>query len=266
MAKAARILGLLGSVCALAGVGGCGDRAGDPVVPFEATARTSNQNPGGGPFDGGVETLSIPGGPCTPCVEAGECGGHDDLCVQNAQTRDRFCAIECDDRQGCPNGYRCVGVQDSNLSQCVPETDDCSHVLTAIVPPLEVMRAEAMARLNHLRSEFFLPPFAETDCLDRLAQESAIELAQTGNVRGKFENECEQIQPEPCECGWGAQAERRTIELGLTWAEAVDRLMDRGMDPDDPLSLYVSWPEHVNVGFGIVLSGDAAWTAVSFGR
>ena len=85
---------------------------------------------------------------------------------------------------------------------------------------------------------------------------------------GKFESECEPLDPSQCECRWSAQSERNVVEFALTWEEALEEsILDRALrDPDDSFVRHLTSAAHVRVGFGILLSGDEAWTAISFGR
>jgi hypothetical protein len=247
----------------------CGDRAGDPVVAMDPLSEPSRGDPDAAdPADAGQLEVE-PAGLCAAC-DSNEACGAGNLCVytlNDAGTKTWFCGRDCSSR-GCPNGYRCVGVGRNSNPQCVPETGTCDHVVSNLAPALEVMRAEALLQLNQLRAEYSLPELEADDCLHAIAQDSAVKLRSTRDVLGKFESECEPLDPSECECGWSAESERNVVEFGLTWQEAIDEsILDRALrDPDDSLVRHLKSPAHVRVGFGIVLGGDEAWTAVSFGR
>lgn len=234
----------------------CGDRAGDPVV---ALAPLSPPEDGDG---GSTPEPALPRGLCSQCDSHDECGDDRDLCIDIGRVN--VCGRNCK-QSGCPRGYQCVFVTRDD-AQCVPESHDCSHVVSHESPSLDTMRATALAELNHLRAELQLAPFVLDDCLNEQAWQSATQLARTGDLLGKFEDDCEQFQPAPCTCGWRAQSEISVTKYSLTWEYAIDRSIDdRWHDGNESFVRNVSEPEHTRIGFGILLSGDEAWTAISFG-
>jgi len=255
-------LGLLGPAC--------GDRAGDPVVALGPISEPPSGHPdSGSPGAAGAGPSLDPGGLCAGCDSSDDCG-EGDLCLHppnGAAGETWFCGRHCFDDHDCPDGYHCMDVDHSDR-QCIPENTDCRQVVSDLAEPLDVMRVEALLQLNELRAQAGLPEFTSSDCLHGLAQQSAEEYRRTNNALGVFERECEGLSPDRCECHWSAQAERNVVEFALTWQEAVEEsILDRAFrDPDGAFVRHVTNPAHVNVGFGIVLSGDEAWTAISFGR
>lgn len=256
-----RMLGKLAPIALLWGSGlalaACGDRAGDPVVALQPLP---SMNDAGAPLESG------PGGLCAPCQNSEDCGGGRDRCLELGHSHEGSCGRHCDQQGDCPQGYECVSLGRDEPAQCIPERNECDHVVSHVSPDLATMRAVALEELNHVRAEILLPPLQPDACLDMVAQESAIELARTNDVLGKFERECEPFEPAGCPCGWRAENELNVVEYSLTWQEAIENsINDRWRNSNESFVRNISAPVHTRVGFGIVLSGDEAWTAISYG-
>jgi hypothetical protein len=93
---------------------------------------------------------------------------------------------------------------------------------------------------------------------DELAQESAIDYAETDEPLGTYVDQCDPIWPN-CECNWNAQAEVQVARYGLDWLEAIEH----GLSESRFARAYLEF-EVTHVGIGFWISGDEAWIALSF--
>jgi hypothetical protein len=74
-----------------------------------------------------------PGGLCSPCTDAAQCGGEGDACVAlNAETQ--ICTRACSDTSPCPSGYTCFAVDTRVGNQCVPSGFQCGGCLNGGCP------------------------------------------------------------------------------------------------------------------------------------
>lgn len=269
---------------------GCGERAGDPVVTLPATASPSSGaagSPGAGlttgaaaggapgyvaPGSGGVggeldgsagESSPTRGvtGLCGACRESKDCGDRDDLCLLREGVR--FCGRDCEEGNGCPDGYACSDILNTSIHQCVPTASSCAEP-RAPAPSLDVLREYLLARINAERFARARAALKLSDCLNGLAQDSALELASTGQALAKYTRECEPLWPA-CECGWTAQAETTLAGWGLDWESAIDRALGSyRAQADDPFVDSFLEFQVTQIGIGFWLSGDEAWIALSF--
>ncbi len=294
--RAVRAILVLQPTClGLALLGSCGERGGDPIVALPSVQTTAGRNgtAGAGATTGGISVLAAGGfggddgsgvggaagdapvagqggsppaslgfvGLCGHCHGPVDCGDGNDLCLVN--TGPTFCGRDCDESGGCPEGYFCSEILDSNLLQCVPAGDACP-VSRLATPSLSVVRDSLLARINEEREARGLAALSLSSCLNSLAQDSALEFARGAQPAAKFERECAPIWPA-CDCDWSAQAELGVARWGLDWRSAVDAAMGIDADQADPrfvdafLSLGI-----VQVGIGFWMSGDEAWWGLSF--
>lgn len=263
---AARLL--LGGCLPLA----CGERAGDAVVALPSAEDPGAGGEAGSPNDAGVAAAggmggtragdgptAGPSGLCAPCASSSECGDANDACIVHDGAR--FCGRDCEDQRDCPEGYACVELSNSQLWQCVPN-DSCRAPEAA--PGLSDVRRHVLTRINGERFEQSLAPLEASDCLDQLAQLSAVEFARTDEPLGKYVKECDPIWPN-CACGWWAEAEVTVARYGLDWQTAVDAALSASRDGGTNrfAQAYLSSAVR-DVGVGFWLSGDEAWIALSF--
>lgn len=263
-------IGALGAVLLLA----CGERAGDPIVALRSSPTEGNggagPDSGGAPDGGGSEGGHSPGdapdtrpgplGLCSPCSGQGDvCGDSNDVCVLH--DNQSFCGRDCDERGGCPDGYACVDLANSYLWQCVPQ-DSCP-ASNATAPALADARQELLSRINAQRALHDRAPLAAAPCLDRVAQQSALDFAYTDERWGKFLSECDPIWPN-CECGWNAEAEITISRFDLDWTSVVERAMNPDQDSQSArfAEAFLA-SEFTDVGIGVWLAGDEAWLALS---
>lgn len=268
MVRRSSALASLGCLAVLA----CGARYGDPIVGIEATAGqagsdaggeggtssdsggsgATSQPPGG---DTGAGSPPAPTGLCGACSTSATCGDANDACIRHEG--ENFCGRDCDEGVGCPDGYVCVQLDNSRLLQCVPSSG-CPAPAPA-PPSLQDIRDYLLSRINAERLARDRPALFPSSCLDALAQDSALDYAQSDEPLGKFVKECDPIWPD-CDCGWGAQAEVTVAAYGLDWAGAIERAL--GSD-DRFINSFLDFNVG-NVGVGFWISGDEAWIALSF--
>ncbi|HEY6079780.1 MAG TPA: hypothetical protein VIW29_13285 [Polyangiaceae bacterium] len=234
----------------------CGERAGDPVVALteEAGAEPDTSSAGAG-VDGSHHEADGPTGLCGRCSSSDDCGDANDACVRHDGSS--FCARDCEEGFGCPQGYACRELDNSRLHQCVPERECQSQ--SSVAPDLDDARANVLAHINTLRSAHDQAPLEASPCLDRLAQESALAYARTDEPLGKYVKECDPVWPN-CSCGWTAQAEVAVAYYGLDWLSAIDAALG-----EEQLRGSISELDFQLVGVGFWISGDEAWIALSFG-
>lgn len=246
----------------------CGERAGDPIVgtrPSADAARGPGAEGGasgaevggasGAPSEGGEGNIGPgPAGLCSPCGSSTACGDPDDACIRHREAT--FCGRDCDEGDGCPDGYVCVNLDNTRLQQCVPLTGCPGPVTPA--PSLEEVRQILLARINTERLARDRDLLTASECLNDLAQASAVAYADSDEPLAKYIDECDPIWPS-CSCGWTAEAEVAVAEYGLDWSQAIERaLADTGFT-----SSYLNF-DFAAVGVGFWLSGDEAWIALSF--
>jgi hypothetical protein len=245
----------------------CGERAGDPVIALPSSSPPRGDGGAGGESPGALGGASGagnpgpgPGGLCAPCQGSDECGDANDACIRHGA--ERFCGRDCDEQRGCPDGYACVQLTDSQLLQCVPVGSCVSP--TEPAPALADLRAYVLARINAERTARDRVPLEGSSCLNELAQDSALAYARTDEPLGKYVKECDPIWPS-CACGWTAEAEVSIARYDLDWQTAVERALDSTRDPasDRVVNAYLS-SAMTHVGIGFWLSGDEAWIALSF--
>jgi hypothetical protein len=261
--------------CAVAFALGCGERSGDPIVELpddqnDAGATSAgaagadgrppdDQTPSNGGGSAGDGAERGPTGLCGDCGSSDECGDANDACLRHDD--ERFCGRDCDDQRGCPDGYACVELDNSQLWQCVPQ-NGCP-VPTVPVPALVDIRQDLLARINAERVAHDRPPLVASPCLDELAQGSALAFARTDVPLGKFAKECHPIWPN-CACGWSAEAELTVARYGLDWTTAVEHAIAVTRDgQNERFTEGVLSFERTDVGIGFWLSGDEAWIALS---
>ena len=253
---------------------GCGERAGDPVVlarqqpavggEAAGTPASASAGEGDGKGQGGAgaePSVGVgPTGLCGNCTSSDECGDANDACIRHDGAH--FCGRDCDDQRGCPDGYSCVELANSQLWQCVP-LNGCSTSVGG-VPELAELRAYLLARINTERLARDHSPLQASTCLDELAQGSALSFARTDEPLGKYVKECDPIWPN-CACGWNAEAELTIARYGLDWTTAVERALDTSRTPQNDRFLQAALDyDASDVGIGFWLSGDEAWIALSF--
>jgi hypothetical protein len=263
---------------------GCGERSGDPIVLLSRDQNEAGGTSGGSagganmagdnlaPGDGaggdsaggdgaGGDSAGArgPTGLCGDCTSSDECGDANDACLRHQETR--FCGRDCDDQRGCPEGYACVELDNSQLWQCVPQ-NGCSTP-TVPVPALADIRQDLLTRINAERVAHDRPPLVASTCLDDLAQASALAFARTDEPLGKFVKECHPIWPS-CECGWNAEAELTVARYGLDWMTAVESAVVISRDGQNErfTDAFLGF-DGTDVGIGFWLSGDEAWIALS---
>ena len=260
----ARVALLCASLAAL----GCGERAGDPVIQLPADQSPDGGEPGaaaaepGAMADPGAGSVGQQGptGLCGRCNGSDECGDANDACIRHQGQR--FCGRDCDDQHGCPDGYSCVELDNSQLWQCVPQ-NGCPTAAVA-VPTLADVRQYVRGRINSERAIENRPALNESSCLDDLAQGSAVAFALTDEPLGKFVKECDPIWPN-CNCGWSAEAELTVARYALDWTTAVDSALATSRDSQN-LRFTQAFldSDGTDLGIGFWLSGDEAWIALSF--
>jgi hypothetical protein len=262
--------------CAVAFALGCGERSGDPIVLLPSdqndagAPNTGSAGAGGVPLDdqapsrGGDDDDGVqePGaiGLCGDCRSSDQCGDANDACLRHED--EQFCGRDCDDQRGCPDGYACVELDNSQLWQCVPQ-NGC-QVPAVPVPPLVDIREDLLALINAERVAHDRPPLVASSCLDDLAQGSALAFARTDEPLGKFAKECYPVRPN-CACGWKAEAELTVARYGLDWTTAIDAAISTARDgQNERFTEAILSFAHTDVGIGFWLSGDEAWIALSF--
>jgi hypothetical protein len=254
--------------CALAIA--CGERSGDPIVALapqaraEAGATGDAAGPGAGGDDSGGGASSAgevgPIGLCGACTSSDDCGDANDACISH--DTERFCGRDCNDQSDCPDGYACVELANTQLFQCVPQTS-CPAPPVA-TPALSDIRDYMLARINAERIARDRTPLLASACLDKLAQDSALDFARTDEPLGKYVKECDPVWPN-CACGWNGEAEVTVARYGLDWTTAIDRALSTQRDsPSDHFSQAFLNYTATDVGIGFWLSGDEAWLALSF--
>jgi hypothetical protein len=255
----------------------CGERAADPLIAAPKPRAEAGQGGSGaaGPSAGTGGSESTPGdagggsggdttsdsvgpvGLCGACTSSDACGDANDACIRHQDAS--FCGRDCDEQRGCPDGYDCVELANSQLWQCVPET---SCPTPSVVPPLDDVRAYLLGRINAARAGYDIAPLSASRCLDDLAQASAVDFARTDEPLGKYVKECDPVWPN-CECGWSAEGEIAIARYGLDWTTAVDHALGRDPQTDRFTQAFLS-STLSDVGIGFWLSGDEAWLALSF--
>jgi hypothetical protein len=266
--------------------GACGDRFGEPIVaaaPELESPGGSGGASGGLPAAGGTEGQQGGGaggstaeagaggspsdrfgGLCTSCTRNDDCGDISDHCLEG-EGGELFCARDCDEWYGCPVGYECVSLGSVAEPQCVPQTHTCIHLeFKPPPPPAAAIQAEAIEFLNDLRAERGLYPLVPDVCLAMLAEQSAIELALSGDYFSKFERECS--GENSCECGWRGQFESGMATYDLRYDDIFERPILGALEesPDDFQGTLFS-DNFSRVGYGMVLTGDEGFAAYSFG-
>lgn len=253
-----------------AGTGGAAARAGTGTGASSATPTTpmggeafGGDTSEGSSSSGGARPDPIPeAGPvglCGSCTESGECGDANDACIRHQGQR--FCGRDCDDQRRCPESYSCVELDNSQLWQCVPQTE--CPAPTVEVPPLVDIREHILARINAERALREQAPLQGSTCLDTLAQGSAVAFARTDEPLGKFVKECDPVWPN-CACGWTAEAEITIARYALDWRTAVDVATTVREDQNTRFTQAFLEFNVTDVGIGFWLSGDEAWIALSF--
>jgi hypothetical protein len=250
----------------------CGERAGDPIVmlPSEpAAGGTDNLGAGNAAGAAGDDPHGVsqpadagpgPVGLCGPCTSSGECGDANDACIRYQDRH--FCGRDCDEQRGCPDGYACVQLDNSQLLQCVPQNGCAEPALSP--PPLDDVRRYLFARLNAERVNHARLTLDSSSCLDGLAQGSAVAFARTDEPLGKYVKECDPIWPN-CECGWSVEAELSIARYGLDWMTAIDVAIGQAHDSqNDRFSQAFLSADVTDLGIGFWISGDEAWIALSF--
>jgi hypothetical protein len=266
---------------------GCGERSGDPVIalhPSPPRIDGSDAGAGGTPSEpepnsdasagaaagtgatsgvggsGGSSTIPETGpvGLCGPCASSNECGDANDACILHDD--ERFCGRDCDDQNGCPDGYACVALTNSPLWQCVPQ-EGCV-MPAAPAPTLAEVRQYVLARINTERALHDRSPLQPSDCLDELAQDSALDFARTDEPLGKYVKECDPIWPF-CACDWSAEAEIAIARYGLDWTTAIEESFTPYRDTERFTQSFLAY-NVTDVGVGFWISGDEAWIALSF--
>ncbi|HVY27340.1 MAG TPA: hypothetical protein VHB79_12365 [Polyangiaceae bacterium] len=252
----------------------CGERVGEPIIATVTAPETpddSASGAGGGadmtPMTslGGEGPLETPGelvgpvGLCGACTSSDACGDANDACIRHQDQS--FCGRDCDEQRGCPDGYTCVELSNTQLWQCVPQTT-CPQ--PSPQPTLADLRDYLLARINAERLSRNIAPLKASSCLDDLAQASAVDFARTDEPLGKYVKECDPVWPN-CACGWNAEAEISIARYGLDWQAAVERAVGQSRDaPADRFSQAFLASDFGNVGIGFWLSADEAWIALSF--
>lgn len=247
----------------------CGERAVDPVIPLPPSAGSggasgdSSSNPSAGDGSSGGDPNADgrgPSGLCAPCEGSTECGDANDACIRHDDVR--FCGRDCDDQNGCPDGYACVELDNSQLLQCVPLAG-CPEPAPA-PPALPELRQSVLARINAQREALDRAPLAGSACLDDVAQASALDFARTDEPFGTFVKQCDPIWPN-CACGWSAEAELTIARYGLDWETAIEHALESNRDASNENFMQAFLSSEVSdVGIGFWLSGDEAWLALSF--
>ncbi len=243
----------------------CGERSGDPVIRLPTAGDTRADSAGlagaagaaANPSDGGSRPGPI--GLCGECTSSDACGDDNDACI--VHEGERFCGRDCDDQHGCPDGYLCVELDNSQLWQCVPQSG--CPAPSAAVPELNDIRQYLLTRINAERAARYRAPLLPSSCLDELAQGSALAFARTDEPLGKFVKECDPIWPN-CACDWNAEAELAIARYGLDWTTAVERALDPSREPNDRFTQAFLRLSVTDVGIGFWFSGDEAWIALSF--
>lgn len=82
------------------------------------------------PDDHVPEGCPIDGGLCGYCTNDDDCGGPDDLCLEDGEGA-TFCGILCTPDAPCPGGFECKPIRDYNgnvvTEQCAPlDPDECA--------------------------------------------------------------------------------------------------------------------------------------------
>lgn len=253
----------------------CGERAADPLIEAPSTRTEAGQGgsapsgsagsagteprPGADGGAGGDPTSDLVGpiGLCGACTNSDACGDANDACIRHQD--ESFCGRDCDEQRGCPDGYNCVELANSQLWQCVPAT---ACPTPSVAPPLDEVRTYLLGRINTARAGRDIAPLSASRCLDDLAQASAVDFARTDEPLGKYVKECDPVWPN-CACGWSAEGEIAIARYGLDWTAAIDHALGRDPQNDRFTQAFLSSSLH-DVGIGFWLSGDEAWLALSF--
>lgn len=249
----------------------CGERVGEPIVatvttPDDAESAGAGGSPESAPgmsAFGGDAPSEMPGelmgpiGLCGACTSSDACGDANDACIRHQEQS--FCGRDCDEQRGCPDGYTCVELANSQLWQCVPET---TCPTPSPQPTLADLRDYLLARINAERLGYGSAPLSASSCLNGLAQASAVDFARTDEPLGKYVKECDPVWPN-CACGWSAEAEISIARYGLDWQTAVERAVGQDTRSDRFSQAFLA-SDFTNVGIGFWLSGDEAWIALSF--
>lgn len=269
---------------------GCGERAADPIVASPSTRSEAGQNgglggSGGGPpvsgssgagpsgGTGGTDQPPLggdaaggeaptpetgPTGLCGPCTSSDACGDANDACVRHQSQN--FCGRDCDDQRGCPDGYSCVELANSQLFQCVPDT---ACPTPAPAPTLDELRPYVLSVINSERAAYDRVALAPSRCLDDLAQASALEFARSDEPLGKYVKECDPVWPN-CDCGWNAEGEIAIARYDLDWMTAIERSVGPARDTQNRFSQGLLATDVTDIGIGFWISGDEAWLALSY--
>jgi len=249
----------------------CGERAGDPIVmlaasePADAPTVAGAAGVGGAGYDSrgnppDMPNASGPVGLCGACTSSDDCGDANDACIRHLD--ERFCGRDCDDQHGCPDGYMCIELDNTQLFQCVPQ-DHCP-TNPAPLAPLADIRSYLLGHLNTQRAMHMRPALNASGCLDKLAQASALDFGRTDEPLGKYVKECAPVWPN-CACGWSSEAEVTMAHYNLDWMGAVDHalVVTRDNQNDRFVQSFLA-SNLTDVGIGFWLSGDEAWIALSF--
>ncbi len=263
----------------------CGDRVGEPIVaaspelegPAGTGASAGGPTTGGGPAQqggaggaGGTDAgsggrpIDPYGGLCTSCSTNDDCGDQSDYCLEGP-TNELFCGRDCDEWYGCPVGYECVSLGSVAEAQCVPQTETCIHLDFKPPPPEPAaLLVEAVDFINDLRADRGLYPLQPDDCLAMKAEQSAIELALTGDYFAKYEREC--ANESSCECDWWGEFEIGTATYDLRYDDIFEQPILRSLeqDPNDFQGTLFS-DQFTRIGYGMVLTGDEGFAAYSLG-
>jgi len=248
----------------LAGPAGTGGAAGGPVAVAGSPAQQGGSAGSAGAQAGAAGGVSDPyGGLCTSCAINDDCGDLSDHCLEGDDGA-LFCARDCDEWYGCPVGYECVDIGEAE-AQCVPQTQTCIHLSFKPPPPAAAaLKAEAIDFINDLRADRGLYPFLPDDCLATLAQESAMELATSGDYFAKFEREC--TGESSCECDWWGQFEIATATFDLRYDDIFEQPILRTLEDSPGEYQGTLFSERfTRIGYGMVLSGDEGFGAYSLG-
>lgn len=103
---------------------------------------------------------------CAPCNSGQDCGGAEDLCLQNSETMELFCGQRCDQVSGCPAGFTCRPIGASGQDQCVPDTETCGGGQSTPDPGSttgdcgNAYESEVLNRVNAERAKYDLAPLA----------------------------------------------------------------------------------------------------------
>ncbi|HYO96408.1 MAG TPA: CAP domain-containing protein [Polyangiaceae bacterium] len=268
------IVGPLAVHCLLAVISGCGDTAADPIVAAPITPSVPRAPIDEEPIDEepideepideepiDEEPTDVTGavaGLCSPCQRQGDCGDGNDHCL-NLNGRG-FCSRSCS--EGCPEGYRCVEVNDTAYDQCIPSDGGCEHRSSVEPPPSTAqVRATVLAEVNGYRAALSLPPLAIDDCLSEIALASARELAESGQTFTKYRRECASVTS--CACGWLSENQYAAAAYGLQWRPPLMEHVERAFEHSDSASRIASG-RIGRIGIGVVFGGDELWLSFTY--